>query len=330
MTEKSIDNYKTLNLNHKSSYLKQSQEQFLVASREGMVSIFTKEAEKLYEIDLKEEIKSIDFISNSNIIIYSTKEHLNIIDYQKNKIKKFSMKEASIYIQNGLLWSVSKISCEELYIQVFTLNDWKEVASLSMEDELHDSACLWAKGYDDKSLVLWLAAGQDGYCNYLLRFDGELSVDSIGNNDSSFSTFSIIFYKIKKQFIVGDDEGLSVFNYPTNELISQYTYPKESYPTNYYDFLNEHKILLHTENSLDIYDIELRKTVEVSIKGHERKPTSFYYPSLCDDYELTTDIDYFELFDELILFACSNNRVEPTKYSLLLIDRVEFSKNLVT
>lgn len=60
---------------------------------------------------------------------------------------------------------------------------------------------------------------------------------------------------------------------------------------------------------------------EVDIRGHEPKITSYYYPSLKKQRDLSTDLQSFEMLEKKILITSINHRDNNSPiYKILIIE----------
>ncbi len=178
-----IEKYITLPLTYSPYHFIKGggQNTFMVGGRPGKLMIFDNNATILHQLDLDENLKSIDFCHEMERIAVVNKKGISIINYQQEEIlflKDRKYKEI-IYTQN-YLWALKKINYHKAILEVYDATNWGLIDSIEIEDIFVNSGYLLVEGVSEQSVIIWMAAGQDGQCNFIVE---------LNNNKLQFTEF---------------------------------------------------------------------------------------------------------------------------------------------
>ena len=287
-----ISDYKKYNSKYRINKIKERNFKFLAYNSSSEFTIFNKDLEQILDISLSEFI-DIDFIPNKKQILYSTKKCVKIIDYKENEIKTIDVKNAKIHIQDENLWLASMINDDYIEVSLFNISDFSKITSIKIKDENYFSASVSIYSAFDKNILLWVAQGQDGYWNVLLKLtNNKLSFEYLGDD----FIYPITFSKSSKQILMVDEDYIDVLSYPDEDIITNLELDDYDF-VNDYSFITETKILFLAENGLFIYDIQLEKTEKIILKNINKEILN------------SEDFNYFKIVNNTI-FLCYDNDKE--------------------
>lgn len=320
-----IEHYKAIEIKHYPNILKERNFQYLFANNDGEISILNEKFEKTLQLTLEQEqILDVDLIPNKKLIVYSTGNFIKVIDYNKNEIINFQIKNDWVSVQNNLLWVVSflidKEDNEYLKVSIFETKAFKKIHSLRIDDDNYfDASVTVHKGFDNNTLILSISQGQDGYWNLLLKLeDNKLTSEFIGDD----FIYPIVFNETGSLFVWVDDLMLDVLSYPDENIISNLDF--DDYDLDFisnYHFLNNRNILLLAESGLYVYDIDAENITEIIIKNFESIVKSYDNSSLED-----STVSYFrnlKIFNDIILLTYKREN----DYGVLKIDKKQILNN---
>lgn len=214
------------------------------------------------------------------------------------------------------LWCAVGISRDKIEIQRRETKSWRIVSRMVVDDPFGSSEPFFHSAGQSDTLVLWLAAGQDGQQIYwiVMRPDGFECKPVMDLRDVIPPAFS----KDGSEFLVFDQAGtLQRYSYWPYRLLAHCESPcgDEDYFDGSMCYLDVKKALVATLHSrLFLIDLERLSVIsENAVKGHEPKPTELYYPTLRGDCALCSDLSYFQRFANRIAAIYRRDRGRELK-----------------
>lgn len=311
-----ISDYKTLNLNHRPYHLpKEDNGKFMVSSKEGHITVFDTDANIQFQLDLDQETQSIDFSEEHQLIFVAFKDCFSIINYKNEIVKTIQGKYDSIFYNDLFLWAIKIIDKDRLCLEVYSSADWTMIASIEFKDIFSHSSCLIYEGVDKQSIVVWVAAGQDGQANYLFHLNNnKLSCQEI----PFYDTLPLAFNHTKTNFVLGSEEKFSIYAYPSLEELYTYQFPEDYIILNNLSFWDDDTLLIDFENTTKLFDLKSKTMQDISVAGHEYRETSYYYPTLEGDDDLVNDLFMIERMGDNVIMLCADHRSKSISYSVLI------------
>lgn len=313
----------TLDLAHGASYLlsAESPSAFLVASREGDISILTSAVRDVARLRLSS--KNIDDISvhpTAGLIAVTGDKSgaLHILRFDGTIVASLTPPrsdgngafgaqaayESCIFAENGSkLWCAAPQLNGMIAVQLRETNDWSILATTEIEDPFGESSTLFDRGNGRGVTTLWLAAGQDGQQVYWAAFaDGQYRCTL---EPMLRDTPPPDFSPDGRELLVVEGAGtLARYDFPPQRMLGSCESP-EGYDDAFAErvrYLDSRHAIVRTNNGriflIDVQAMQVRD--EIAILGHEPRPVEEVYPTLRGDRSLCTDIAYFERLGDML------------------------------
>ena len=233
--------------------------------------------------------------------------------------------DGCLFTDDGdFLWCSAPISGGEIEIQLRETKEWSVVAKTAIDDPFEQSSTSFHRANGDVA-ALWVAAGQDGQQIFWMAGGVGSCRDTVEPHlrDTAPPAFS----PSGREFLVEDGGGaLRRYDYPPRGLVGTCeTAEAESDPfADWVRYLDDRQALAKTFNSrIFLIDVpNMRILDEIALAGHEPRPIEHYYPTLRGDMQLCTDISYFDLFGDTLVFVSRADRgsgLEGWKDTLMFV-----------
>jgi len=329
----SIEPLTITKLKHRAYYLCSNEDcsLYLVAAKDGNVSILDEKFQVSKEFSFEAEIEDISFGQDGKNLglAFSKIGTVNIIDLDNRTIFKAESDlefESCLQVKN-FLWCIERVDEYKVQCAVYDVKEQRKITTISLEDPYGNSSFSLDYIPQHNIVVLWIASGQDGQRIIWVNFDGK-NID-VQEEPYIEDTLPPTFNDVGTEFLVADDQCVFKYSYPQKEILSVYEHPEDSYLGYDLCYIDDNKALFSTEDSriylLDTNEMTIIK--EIIISGHEPKTTEYYYPSLIGEDELCTDISYFKRFGNKILVVFkenAENSSESWEDSILIFDVNQF------
>lgn len=225
---------------------------FIASSQEGDASIFGANGEILTQLRLDRPVQSIGGDYERRTIAYADQEGLRIIDFDGQLLQQYEGNYNDILIQNEQLWAVKIMDHKYAFLEMYDLVEYKKRASKRVEDMFGQSAYMLFPGFDENSIVLWMAAGQDGQINCVVRaLNGELQLTEVGHLD----THPISISPNGKSFVNGNNESFEIFSYPALQSKKRISLEEEFQLIENVCYIDEYQLLVQLSDQIKIYNI---------------------------------------------------------------------------
>jgi hypothetical protein len=203
--------------------------------------------------------------------------------------------ESCQFCATGELWSTERLDENSVAIDVREAETWRVMARTELADPFGSSFFKILSHPDGAHVVIWAAAGQDGQCLFWAsRHGSDIIVERFIGLDA---TTPPSFNQSGDRFLaVCDADELRQYQFPQGPLLKQMHWPFDDMDNQIGDavlFVDPTRALLPSTTDR-LYLVDLTKMAiadEISIRGHEPKPTSEIYPSLSED-GLCSDLAY--------------------------------------
>lgn len=326
-----IDDYIKIELSHRAYFnFRGAENVFLSSDKYGQMTIFNEKGIVLKNINLGVPLESIAFSPNHGLLAYITDSDLFILDYEKNELvytEKAKFK-AAYFSQQNLCWVVEKIDREWVKIKVYAINTWELIQSVLLEDIYIDSEYIIDEWCDENTVLLWMAAGQDGQSTFLLSLkspSNEINIEKF----SIENTIPPVWNTSKTELAFTDETALTIVDISTKKIKNIITYPSDFLFAGSVFYLNEQELVRVAENGVHLINTYRSSIKEIIIKGHEPRPISYYYPTIKDDDSCIIDIDFIEqIGDYLIGHVTDARKKENYRYYALIFKLYPFYKKI--
>ncbi len=200
--------------------------------------------------------------------------------------------ESSRFSANGLFWTCERFDAQTIVLEILDPKTWAKVARTQIGDPYGDSHVSLLRHPNKDSVVVWLAAGQDGQCLFWARQNEKTIVAERFSElvDTTWPSFS----PSGEEFLVISNGELQRYRYPRGPQTGRMEWSTGDEDDQIGDFVSyvDADFALVQSNSGRLYVVDVETMTideEISIQGHEPRPISEIYPSLKGDRGLYSD-----------------------------------------
>ena len=173
--------FRKVKLKHQIVHLKKDsvdENAFLAADSVGNTTIINQRGEIIREFSFQNEVNSIDFSYPMARIFIANKEGLTIINFKYEVLRFFESEYLSVIVIKNHFWAVKYIDEESCQLELYEIKSSKLISSKLIKDLNYNSSFILFPGFNEHSVVLWLAAGQNGTTSYIINFiEGQISIN---------------------------------------------------------------------------------------------------------------------------------------------------------
>ncbi|MDR2527546.1 MAG: hypothetical protein LBD04_00810 [Synergistaceae bacterium] len=219
---------------------------------------------------------------------------------------------AVLYASDGnSVWTCEKIDPKQLRLALYHAESGGLIAERPFADELYDSSVSLMNLPQGNSVLMELAAGQDGVMVFLLTFDGGIQARKLFPGHSHI--LPAFHPNLDRLLVLENDENLYyAYAWPELSLIAkQREYTKEEWVMegNSELFPGYHMIYLQNDLAVTqsanyrfyLFDpVRMERIEELVIEGFEPVPTREVYPRLDDDTLFSTVLCFHRHGDFLV------------------------------
>ena len=209
------------------------------------------------------------------------------------------------------LWCAASVSTDQIEVQLRETEGWSVVSRTLVDDPFgansrSASSAMLLPTAEPETLSLWLADGQGGACVYWVARDGVHIRCALEPclSDTTPPEFS----PSGREFLVIDLYRLvKRFRYPVVELLGACESPfgaDEPFFSSLCYLNNARALAVSLNGRIAVLDTPTMRVVnELTIEGHEPRPTEEYHPSLVGDRKLCTDISEVTRLGDHLIFG---------------------------
>jgi len=296
---------KEVKLNHEYYTISRkttNQNKFIVGDREKYASLISLEGNIINEYEFEAEIESLDYDDETKIIAIVYDNSLCLYDCNTEKLfQQFGMYK-SVLIQNKKLWCVKTVNKKKAILEIYNLDDFSIQTKLEIEDIFVHSGFILLEGFDENSIILWMAAGQDGQLNYTISLDkGILFIKEIGD----FDTYPIRISPDKTSYINFDKELMGIYSIFRNNPLRNLNFDLEADDLYNSIYLSNEQILFQSYENLKVYNKKFDSLNEVTIF----KPNYKSLKSVHDKVYSYKDFNCIERIGNQIIVPYKKNEI---------------------
>jgi hypothetical protein len=205
--------------------------------------------------------------------------------------------ESSQFCGNDTLWSALKLDSDSILLSVRSFDTWQTLAQTEIADPFGDSYVKLLSHPDEKHVVVWVAAGQDGQCLFSARRDGAAIVVNHFSDLEETTPANLNFRG--DQFLVVCGAELRRYSFPGGSLLGRMQWPWDAEDNQIGDLVSfvdsRRAVFASNEGRLHLVDLNnMVITDEVILRGHEPRPMPELYPSLGEGRGVCSDLAYFQ------------------------------------
>ncbi|MBT28857.1 MAG: hypothetical protein CMO01_04270 [Thalassobius sp.] len=303
--------FRKVKLKHQIVHLKKDsvdENAFLAADSVGNTTIINQRGEIIREFSFQNEVNSIDFSYPMARIFIANKEGLTIINFKYEVLRFFESEYLSVIVIKNHFWAVKYIDEESCQLELYEIKSSKLISSKLIKDLNYNSSFILFPGFNEHSVVLWLAAGQNGTTSYIINFiEGQISINEFPDYDS----WPITFLESGSLFsITKPNRFYKIYHYPS--MIEKLSIDLLENDNLYEEIinLNSHQLLFHSYDKLEIYNIENNTISEVNLFEYNKDPIIEANSVL--DIRL---ISFIQKLNDLFIISCENSELILTNLS---------------
>jgi hypothetical protein len=193
------------------------------------------------------------------------------------------------------LWTCARFSTDTVVIEVWEPGAWTKIAKTKIADPYGDSHIWLLPHPDQRCVVVWAAAGQDGQGLFWACL-GNDAINVIRFPELDETTWPS-FSPSGNEFLVISEGELHRYGYPRGPLRARMRGLPEAEDDNLGDFVYYvdagHALVTSLNYRLFLVDVEnMEVEDEVVILGHELHPAAELHPALKDDRGLASDMSF--------------------------------------
>ena len=282
-------------LRHRAFYMDVAPSGLLVTvSRDGIGSLVEPGQAKPKEFDLSSHPKGIAIAPSGDALAVAKGFALSLISLP-DFVEKRSIHGAfeSCLFSGSLLWTAARTGMDTAMVDVRELSDGKVLASVEVEDPFGESSLMLFRGPNERTVALWVAAGQDGQCIYWAEHAGSTMTATRCQNLEE--TTPPAFDSDGRRFLVVSENDLCLHDYPAGARVGKLEWPfDDDFPGEMLSFVGDDHALMHSGNGrLFLVDLRAMKIAEeIIVEGHGLRSTRELYPNLSDN-GLCSDLSTF-------------------------------------
>jgi hypothetical protein len=192
------------------------------------------------------------------------------------------------------LWVARHVGQDRVEIQVRDTRSWQVMRQAVLEEPAPPTGFFLSLHPENRVVVVWAAAGQDGQWVYWAHDDG--SQVHVHEAPRLVETTPPEFHPSGSEFLVVREGALVRYGFPDcTELGRLDWFGSEEQVPDEACYLSDHAALVgSSEGCLYLVDLQAMRVVgDVHLLGHEPRPCRELHPILKDEHHLATDLQWF-------------------------------------
>jgi len=183
--------------------------------------------------------------------------------------------QCCLFGSDGLFWTSSRFTALTAVLEAWDLSKETRIAKAKIADPFGDSTFLLFPHPLPNSVVVWVAAGQDGQALFFASLDGETIQVNLFEEQDFISPPA--FSQNGREFLIAADGNLYRYLYPNGPLLAQMDQlAEDEHAGENICYLDDgHALMTSTAGKMFIVDVFKMKVVdEVRIEGEDPRPVS--------------------------------------------------------